>query len=215
MLESKAIRGLRTAWLEERGASGRPLLLFLHGCPDSAQTWQPQLDYFHSQRFTVLAPFARGIGDSEPAPDSGRYGRDAIALDHLEILRALDPSGQEKVVIVAHDIGGIHAWHLARLLGNRLAALVLVNAPDLSQMARRLTQARQVLKSWYIALFQLPLVPEALLSRWEAQLIARAQEKTGMPRDTPVTIAPFLSVHHHEAARVNALVERFLEEKVR
>ncbi len=274
MVEAKVIRGRATAWLQENSADESTLLLFLHGCPDSPEIWQPQLDYFHAQGYTVLAPYARGIGGSAPAQDRQRYGLDAIALDHLEILRSVDPDGHRKVIVVGHDIGGIHAWKLARLLGSRLAALVLLNAPDLSQMARRLSQPRQLLKSWYIALFQLPLLPEAWLARWEPLLIARAQKKTGMPTDTPVSITPFLNqyreaaraipevlkqndtpvtcpvlvvwskddaflevpsmaelgrlatavtvrviegnhwVHHHEAARVNALVNRFFKEKL-
>jgi len=276
MLNSKSIRGLETAWIEKRSLGRQtPILLFLHGCPDSPDTWHAQLDHYDARGFTVIAPFARGIGPSAPSRQSERYGLEAIALDHLEILRAVDPSGDRPVVIIAHDIGGIHAWNLARLLGKRLAGLVLLNAPELSQMARRLGQPRQIVKSWYIALFQIPVLPERLLARWEQAVITRAQHKTGMPTQSPAVIAPFIPqyrqaaraipsalrdkprsleapvlaicsrgdafletptmqefeelagdvtvrviegnhwAHHHEPARINRLVDLFLEEKIK
>lgn len=185
---SKEIRGLHTAWFEDRKENGKPVVLFLHGCPDDPHIWQAQLDHFNQQGYSTVAPWARGVGESAPSKERSRYGLDAIALDHLEILRTLDPSAKHKVIVVAHDIGGVHAWHLARLLGDRLAALILLNAPELTQMARRLTQWSQLKKSWYIGFFQIPLLPEFLLKK--GRLHGREMSK----------ITPFLG-QYREAAR--------------
>lgn len=204
MIRSTNLRGLETAWLqteqEVTQSEFKPIFIFLHGCPDNADTWNAQFDHYSARGYTAIAPFARGVDPSSPANDQKRYGLDAIALDNLEILRAVDQEGDRRVVVVGHDIGAIHAWKLARLLGKRLAALVIVNGPELSQMARRLSNSRQLAKSWYIALFQIPLVPELILKRWEGALLSRAQKFAGMPADTATSIYPFLA-QYRQAAR--------------
>lgn len=198
----KQIRGLETAWIEVKPekSNDQPVVFFMHGCPDDPLTWQAQIDHLSEKKYPIIAPWARGVGESAPSRDRHRYGFDAIALDHFEILRTFDPAAKQKVIVVGHDIGGIHAWNFARLLGGRLAGLILINAPELSQMARRLTQFSQVRKSWYIGLFQIPFLPEFLLKQGEHRLLERAQKTAGMPEKSNTSIIPFLA-HYREAAR--------------
>ncbi len=180
MLKEKSIRGLKTAWLEAgSSAADKPLLFFIHGFPDSARIWEKQIDYF-SKTHKVLAPFLRGSDASEAGPDSSRYDIDEVCLDHLEIIeQSLEKNGQ-RVCVVGHDIGGPHAWALARALGGRLDSLVIVAGPDLSQMFEKLKHPRQLLKSWYIGLFLLPKVPDILLDRW-GKFLMRVDPLTKQP----------------------------------
>lgn len=169
MLEIANIRGLDTAWLQKGRVGENPIMLFLHGFPDAPSVWNAQFDAF-AKTHLCLAPFGRGIAPSADSADKSRFGLDSVALDNLEILRSVDPRGGRKVCVVGHDIGAIHAWHLARLLGERLAALVIVNGVELGQMTRRITRPSQVLKSWYIPLFLIPRLPDLALrlagGRW-------------------------------------------------
>jgi pimeloyl-ACP methyl ester carboxylesterase len=142
------LRGLETAW-REAGPENAPVLLCLHGYPDSPAVWEAQEQAF-ADRYRVVAPYARGASPSEPADDLGRYGRDAVALDCLGILEQVDPTGTREVVLMAHDLGVVQACHLAPLLGARLRAVILFNGLSLPMMVRRLRRPGQVLRSWYI-----------------------------------------------------------------
>jgi pimeloyl-ACP methyl ester carboxylesterase len=157
------------------------VLFFIHGFPDDARVWSNQLAHF-SKEYRVIAPHLRGAAGSEPGEDRSRFDLDAVALDHLEILRAaLTESPNTPVVVVGHDIGGPHAWHLARLLGPQLAGLVLINAPDLGQMGRKLSNPRQLLKSWYIGVILMPKIPELVLERLEDSIFRSLPSRTEKP----------------------------------
>jgi len=119
----------------------------------------------------VIVPAGRGIGASEAPKDLKRYGAFSILLDHLEILRSVDPERSRKVHVVGHDIGGVHAWILASHPQPSLASLSIINSVHPKQYLRRIFWPRQVLKSWYVAALQVPHVPEALLALFHGRII--------------------------------------------
>jgi haloacetate dehalogenase len=94
-----------------RGGEGPPVLL-LHGIPETHVMWHgvaPQL----AGRFTVVATDLRGYGDSgtpRSAPDHAPYCMREIALDQVEVMRAL---GHARFDVVGHDRGARCAYRLA------------------------------------------------------------------------------------------------------
>jgi pimeloyl-ACP methyl ester carboxylesterase len=156
------IRGLPTAWIEA-GEAGKPIVFLCHGFPDSPEVWSSQIQCL-APDYHVIAPYVRGCDRSVPASNLRRYGRDAVLLDHLEILRQVS-SGEEPVICVGHDLGVVHAMTLARSLGDRCAGLFCINGMDLEMFARRLRQPGQVARSWYMGFMQLPMIPE-LMARY-------------------------------------------------
>lgn len=179
MLREETIRGLRTTWIQAGPTDAkllteRPVLFFLHGFPDTAETWAGQTAEFSAAGFPVLASNLRGVGGSEPSPTLDRYHPDAVLLDQLQTLRQVDPDARSRIVVIGHDIGGIYAWDLARALGDRLAGLILINAPALEQLLRRAVRSpTQVLKSSYIALFQIPGISELAVKHLVPRLLKR------------------------------------------
>lgn len=183
----KRIRGLDTAWLEAGGdaAAAKPILLLLHGFPDAPESWEHQIVGF-APDFHVVAPYGRGAGPSEKSDDLGRYGPDGMALDVLAILDEVDPTRERKIYIVGHDLGAVHAWHVAGLLQHRAARLVIINGLTIGQMARRWNSPRQLARSWYIFLAQIPRVPELLFRRFPEPLLRFAHKKGGLsPEQSP------------------------------
>ena len=176
--KSKTIRQLRTSWLEA-GERGRPVLFFCHGFPDDPAIWRHQLDAF-AETFHVIAPFVRGCDMSEAANDLHRYGRDAVVMDHLEILDAVT-NGNEPVICVGHDLGAVHAMTLARRLGERASGVIVINGMDLEMFARRLRDPAQVKRSWYMGLALMPVVPELIATfaprtgSWLAQTLGHGE----------------------------------------
>ncbi len=77
---------------DQTGTSKNPTLVLLHAFPLSRSMWSGQLDHF-SSRFHVLAPDARGVGETSPfsdAPSVAQMARDlAAVLDSRSIERAI------------------------------------------------------------------------------------------------------------------------------
>ena len=173
-VQSSTIRGLKTAWIQRGQANANePHFLFLHGFPDSARSWNKQMEVF-SEKTLTIAPFGRGVGPSELGSSSERFTFDAIALDLLKVLDYVQMNAQATWVVVGHDVGAAQAFHLGRLLGDRLHSLVLINGVSLDMMVRRMTNIKQLRKSWYIGMFQIPFVSEFLFEHFGGTALARS-----------------------------------------
>lgn len=170
VIQKTESRGLKTSWIES-GDRTRPLLICLHGYPDTARVWEPLFQEL-SRDFHLIAPFMRGC-ESDPI-DLQRFSRNSQSLDLIEVLRVVNVK-RKPVFLLGHDLGAVHAWHLAGLLGTELQGLILVNGISLGQYLRRLKNPRQLLKSWYIPWMQVPGFAEFVVSSapWLVQLLAR------------------------------------------
>ncbi len=177
-VKTVVLRGLQTGWVES-GRTDGPLLVFMHGAPDSPAVWDLQAEAF-STDFQVIRPFARGMIPSEPSKDLARYGLESVALDLLEIISQVDPSGLRPIFCVGHDLGAVHACNLARLLGGRLRGLIIFNGLSLDQMLRRLKNPNQLLRSWYIYLNCLPGLGELATARFPLSLLRLAYRFGGL-----------------------------------
>ena len=176
--KSIVVDGLKTAWLEAGSDTG-PILLFLHGFPDAAECWEYQIDYF-SKSYQVVAPYGRGVSPSDNGESQQNYDPRTIARDLLQILEQVDPIGDRPIFCVGHDLGSVPAWYLGGLLQQRLAGLVIINGLTISQMVKRFRNPRQLLKSWYMAFMQIPLVPEVTFRGAGAWLAQRAYNVAGL-----------------------------------
>ena len=158
----------------EAGDPTKPLLLLIHGFPESWFSWRWWL--LSSLRAThhVVALDQRGYGESS-APGGGTWGDSpAYAVRHLAadvagLVRAL---GHASATLVAHDWGVCVAWAAAGLLEREgaLDGLVVINGPHLGGYTAN-AGPRQYVRSLYIAAFQVPWLAELLLSREDGRLI--------------------------------------------
>lgn len=180
--ETAVFRGLRFGW-KRAGTKSKPILLMLHGFPDTPETWAAQAEHFHDE-FDIVCPHARGSFPSEPSARVERYGQRGFALDCLQLLDKIDPKRKRGVYLVGHDLGTVHASYLASLLGRRAKALVLVNGLPLPILARRLGNPRQLLKSWYVFAMQIPRVPEWLIGHFPDRILGLA-DKLGEIKEAP------------------------------
>lgn len=181
-IRRREFRNLKTAWLDV-GPSEAPILLFLHGYPDSADTWSFQVDHFKS-KYHVVCPFSRGTGGTEGSEASDsveRYSQNALALDTLQILESIDPTQKRPIVIVGHDLGVVTAWNLAPLLKERLRGLILMNGLNLHQMLMRAGDPTQLLKSWYIYLINIPYLSEFVATHFSKKVLKLAYDMGGLP----------------------------------
>lgn len=146
--------GLRMHYVEAGPANGAPVIL-LHGFPEFWYSWRFQIPALAAAGYRVVAPDQRGYnlsGKEDP------YDLDTLTRD---VANLQDAPGIARSHIVGHDWGGAVAWAFAAAYPARTDRLVVMNAPHLNayqDTIRRLP--RQLLKSWYVAFFQILRLPE-------------------------------------------------------
>ena len=110
----------------DTGPRDAPVLVFLHGFPESHRTWRHQVAHL-SARFRCIAPDQRGYRGSSKPQDVESYRPDRLVGDVFQLADAL---GVDRFTIVGHDWGGAIAWGVALMgQGSRVERAVIANAP--------------------------------------------------------------------------------------
>jgi pimeloyl-ACP methyl ester carboxylesterase len=163
------VNGIRMHYV---AAGSGPLLLLLHGFPEFWYSWRHQFAAL-SPYFRVVAPDLRGYNDTDK-PGWG-YEADVLAADVLELVRVL---GYERAIIAGHDWGGALAWLLAMQYPHRVERLIVLNMPHPVLFLRAMGRnPRQMVRSLYMGFFQLPWLPEWLLSTNDYALLELLMRK--------------------------------------
>ncbi len=149
------VNGVELAYLE---AGEGPLVLCLHGFPDSAHTYDDLLPVLADAGYRAVAPFMRGYFPSA-VPEDGDYAMTTVAADVLALIEAL---GAQSAIVIGHDWGGFAAYTAANLAPQKVTKLVVLAVPHMGASASSLAQLR---RSWYVLFFQLPWLPEKRVPR--------------------------------------------------
>lgn len=161
--EFATVNGVRMHYVE---AGTGDCVLFLHGFPQSWYAWRHQLGAL-ADRYRVAAPDLRGYNETDRRPP---YDTDTLVAD---VLALMDRLGERRVHLVGHDWGGVLAWLVAAYYPDRVRTLTVCNAPHPAVFRRAIWQPRQLLRSFYIFLFQVPWLPERLLASRSYHRLAR------------------------------------------
>ncbi|MEU0384271.1 alpha/beta fold hydrolase [Streptomyces chartreusis] len=89
-----------------------PLVVLLHGFPESWHSWRHQFGPLAAAGFRVVAPDQRGYGGSDHPEDVSAYSILHLVGDVVGLVHAL---GEERAFVVGHDWGAPVAWHTALL----------------------------------------------------------------------------------------------------
>ncbi|PPK70297.1 SDR family oxidoreductase [Actinokineospora auranticolor] len=179
------------------GDPGEPTVLLVHGFPDTHRLWDDiagvlAADY-HVARYDT-----RGAGDTKNPNSRAAYRMPLLAEDLFAVADAVSP--QRPVHVVAHDWGSIQAWEAVTdpRATSRIASFTSISGPSLDHVGRwvRRRLARpspanlaaalgQLGRSWYIYLFQIPVLPALLWRtvigpRWH-HLLRRVEGVEGHP----------------------------------
>ena len=155
-----------------------PLVLLLHGFPETSRAWRKQIPAL-AERFKIVAPDLRGYGGSEKPKGIAAYRTSVLAEDVVALIREF---GVERAHVVGHDWGGGVAWTLATLHPEALERLVVLNCPHPAVMQRALRSSwAQIRRSWYIFAFQIPGLPEWALSRDGGKALKSALRRSSRP----------------------------------
>ena len=139
----------------DTGPRDGPVLIFLHGFPDSHRTWRHQIAHL-SGRFRCIAPDQRGYRGSSKPVGVENYTPDKLIGDVFQLADAL---GIGTFTIVGHDWGGAIAWGVAIMgqLNGRVTRAVVMNAPHPTIFPKLLyTNRQQRQASQYFRVFRDP-----------------------------------------------------------
>lgn len=207
---SVSANGLRFGIIEA-GSPDAPLVLCLHGFPDSAWTWRHLLPVLAEYGYRGIAPFMRGYAPSE-APADASYAVSALGQDACALHAAL--GADERAALIGHDWGAAATYAAVRQEPERWSCFATAAVPPTGHVALDLISCEQMRRSWYSYLLQLPVAEDVVAadgmafvdrlwadwsSGYEAALdLARAKEALGTPdhlraairyyRDTPTEL---------------------------
>ena len=170
------------------------LVIFLHGFPEHAGSWQSYLAEVAAQGYLAIAPDQRGYGRSSKPTAIKDYGLDVLSADIVSLIGEL---GRQRAHIVGHDWGGGVAWWLAHTCAEFVQTVTILNVPHPYVMKNKLLfgSLRQMLRSWYIMAFQLPAFPQWMLRRNNFAAMQQALLTTSVPG----TFEPTDLAHHIDA----------------
>ena len=149
------------------GPHDAPIALCLHGFPDTAYGWRNVAPRLAESGWRVVAPFMRGYAPSS-IPVDGSFHVGALMDDALRVRSAA--GGTDADVVIGHDWGALAATGLAAMPDSPFVKAVIMSVPvpaafrpfdrvvERGRLVRQLPH--QLLRSWYMLYFQLPLLPQ-------------------------------------------------------
>ncbi|HSX66554.1 alpha/beta fold hydrolase [Nocardioides sp.] len=184
--------GVRLA-VQEHGDAALPTVVAVHGYPDDHHVWDGVVAEL-AGRFHVVTYDVRGAGSSESPRGRRHYTIPRLAADLGEVVTAT--AGEKPVHLLAHDWGSIQTWGLVTdpAWSERLLSYTSISGPDLDMVGvwlRGVRQcpraiARQLLDSYYVALFQLPALPEAAIRLGLFDRVVRHSALHGLDAGTTI-----------------------------
>jgi pimeloyl-ACP methyl ester carboxylesterase len=147
--------------VDDDGPIDGTIVVLLHGFPQTSASWTAVRERLHASGLRTLTFDQRGY-----APTARPKGRFSYRISELvgDVAALIDAVGAP-VHLVGHDWGAVVAWATAARRPELLASLTAVSVPHARAFLRSLVSSSQPVKSYYMAVFQLPWLPEAVLTR--------------------------------------------------
>lgn len=152
------VNGTRIHYVE---AGEGPLVLFVHGFPESWYSWRKQLPAIAEAGYRAVAIDVRGYGRSSKPLAVEDYRMVRLVADNVGLVTAL---GESSAVIVGHDWGAPIAWTTAMLrpdVFRAVAGLSVPFSPPSEHRPLELMRAMAGDEEFYVEYFQEPGRAEA------------------------------------------------------
>ena len=192
------IRQLSSYWIQE-GSDANPILVFIHGFPDDARAWSHQIEYF-AKNYQVIAPFLPGVRDNHEIPKE-RYQLESLCLDVLKIIKIVDKNAGRNILIVGHNLGCAIAYELKNVLGPKLKGLIFISGTGQGQFLSKHKNLKQLLKSYYMYLFQIPVLSQKFLRLRFDSLLEKVHDMAAVDKTdeirthTPISVLKILEFY--------------------
>lgn len=104
-----------------------PLVVMVHGFPESWYSWRHQIGPIAAAGFTACAIDVRGYGGSDKPHPVEAYSLEALTGDVAGVIEALSPDGTG--VLIGHDWGAPIVWNTALTRPDRVRAVAGLSVP--------------------------------------------------------------------------------------
>ena len=105
---------------------GGPLVIMLHGFPESWYSWRHQFAPLAAAGYHAVAPDMRGYGQSDKPAAIEAYNQVEVTKDIIGLIVAL---GYETAIVIGHDWGGPTAWSCALNYPEQVTAVGVLSVP--------------------------------------------------------------------------------------
>jgi pimeloyl-ACP methyl ester carboxylesterase len=173
--------------LVEQGSG--PLVLLVHGFPESWYSWRHQLPVLAAAGYRAVAIDVRGYGRSSKPQDTAAYRMLELVEDNVAVVRAL---GERTAVIVGHDWGATIAANSALVRPDVFRAVGLLSVPYAPRGGPRPSEVFARMggeEEFYVSYFQAPGRAEAEIEPdvrgWLAGFYAALSGDTMAPAGAP------------------------------
>ena len=151
--------GTRLHYVE---AGSGPLVVLLHGFPEFWYSWRHQIEPIAAAGYRVVAPDMRGYNLSSRPQGWRDYDLQLLAGDIAGLIHGL---GEDGAYLAGHDWGAAVAYGVAMYHPELIRRLAILNVPHPVRMLEGFRTLKQLRKSWYMFLFQIPRLPKRLIAR--------------------------------------------------
>lgn len=153
---------------------GTPVVL-LHGWPQRASAWDGVSAHLNERGARTFAPDRRGYSPRARPRSRFSYRAPQLIADIDALIKTI---GSGPVHLVGHDWGAAVAWLTAARHPESVASLTAVSVPHPQAFFRSMLRSDQLLRSYYIVLFQLPWLPEWFMGTQRFERMLRASGMT-------------------------------------
>ncbi|SDR76435.1 Pimeloyl-ACP methyl ester carboxylesterase [Friedmanniella luteola] len=167
--------------VRDEGPLDGPVVVALHGFPQTSACWSGVIPPLVAAGHRVLAPDQRGYSPGARPSDVASYATARLAGD---VLALADAAGADRFHLVGHDWGAAVGWTLAGRHADRVASFTAVSVPHPAALARAL-RGTQALRSWYMAAFQVPGLAERVFRARGGDVVRRLLTRSGLPDPEP------------------------------
>jgi pimeloyl-ACP methyl ester carboxylesterase len=108
------------------GPEDGPVVVLLHGFPQTSHAWHLQVPVLAEAGYRVLAPDQRGYSPGARPSGVAAYHSTELTAD---VLGLADQAGAERFHVVGHDWGASLTWQLAARHGDRLLTMTALSVP--------------------------------------------------------------------------------------
>jgi pimeloyl-ACP methyl ester carboxylesterase len=144
-----------------------PMVVLLHGFPQFWWAWRRMLPALADAGFRAVAMDLRGYGQSDKPPRG--YDPFTLSADVAGVVRSL---GARDAAVVGHGLGGFVAWAMGVLTPDVVRRVAVLSSPHPRRLRAAVTRSPRQLRASARGLpYQLPLIPEARLTRDEGLVV--------------------------------------------
>ncbi|RZI76713.1 MAG: alpha/beta hydrolase [Pseudomonas sp.] len=163
----------------EAGSPHDPLLVLLHGFPEFWWGWRKLIDPLAAAGYHVVVPDMRGYNLSSVPSGVGAYSLELLVAD---VIALADLFGAESFDLAGHDWGAAVAWWAAATHPERIAHAAVLDGPHPDVWGRQaFKHPSQALRSSYVAVFQVPWLPEIVLSSFGFAALKALMQSSALP----------------------------------